>query len=53
MGKAVGLSPVIVILAVLIGAKLMGILGVIIAIPVAAIISVLIQEWPELRKINN
>lgn len=53
MGKAVGLSPVIIILAVLIGAKLMGMLGVVIAIPLAAVISVLIQEWPELRKLNN
>lgn len=53
MGKAVGLSPVIVILAILAGAKLMGILGVMIAVPVAAAISVLVQEWPELKKIRD
>ena len=53
MGKAVGLSPVIIILAILCGAKLMGILGVIIAVPVAAAISVLIQEWPEIKKIRE
>lgn len=51
MGKAVGLSPVIVILAILAGAKLMGVLGVIIAVPVAAAISVLIGEWSNLKKI--
>lgn len=50
MGKAVGLSPVIIILALLIGAKLMGILGVLIAVPVAAAIAVLIGEAPEIKK---
>jgi len=53
LGKAVGLSPVIIILALLIGAKLMGILGVIIAVPVAAALSVLAQEWPEIRSLRN
>ncbi len=53
MGKAVGLSPVIIILALLVGAKLMGILGVLIAVPIAAAISVLIQEWPEIRKLRS
>lgn len=50
MGKAVGLSPVIIILALLVGAKLMGILGVIVAVPAAAAIAVLIAEWPEIKK---
>lgn len=53
LGKAVGLSPVIIILALLVGAKLMGILGMIIAVPVAATIAVLIQEWPEIRKLGE
>jgi len=53
MGKAVGLSPVIIILALLCGAKLMGILGVIIAVPIAAALAVLIQEWPDLKKIRE
>ena len=50
MGRAVGLSPVIIILVLLIGAKIMGILGMIIAVPVAAAIFVLIQDWAEVRK---
>lgn len=50
LGKAVGLSPVIIILSLLIGGKLMGILGVIIAVPVAAALSVIFQEWPEIKK---
>lgn len=52
LGKAVGLSPVIIILALLVGGKLMGLLGIIIAVPAAAALSVLFQEWPELKKIR-
>lgn len=47
MKKAVGLNPVIIISAMLIGAKLLGILGVILAVPVASAISVIIKEWPK------
>lgn len=50
MGKAVGLSPVVIIIALLIGAKLAGLMGAILAIPAAAGIAVLIQEWSRLRK---
>ncbi len=53
LGKAVGLSPVIIILALLAGAKLMGILGVIIAVPFAAALSVFIQEWAEIKNLRN
>ncbi|MFA6492588.1 MAG: AI-2E family transporter [Patescibacteria group bacterium] len=50
MGKAVGLSPVIIILALLSGAKIMGVLGMFIAVPVAAALSVVILEWSELKR---
>lgn len=53
IGKAVGLSPVIIILSLLAGAKIMGILGMLIAIPVAATLSVIVQEWPEIKKIRE
>lgn len=53
MGRAVGLSPVIIILSLLAGAKIAGILGVIVAVPIAAAISVLILEWPEIKKLRN
>lgn len=49
MQKAVGLSPVVIILAILTGAKLMGFVGVVIAVPVAASISVLIREWSTVK----
>lgn len=48
MGKAVGLSPVIIIIALMIGGVLGGIVGALLAIPVAAGVSVVIREWPNL-----
>jgi len=53
MQKAVGLSPVVVILALLIGGKLMGIVGALLAIPIAAIIAVLVQQWGTIQKALN
>lgn len=49
MEKTVGLSPVIVIIAILIGAKLFGLIGVMLSVPVAAAISVVIDEWPAIQ----
>jgi predicted PurR-regulated permease PerM len=45
MERQVGVSPVTVIVALLIGGNLMGIAGAILAVPSAAIIQVLITEW--------
>ncbi len=39
MRKAVGLNPVIVIIALLIGGKLFGVLGVLLAVPAAAVLA--------------
>lgn len=50
MQKAVGLSPVIILVALLIGAKLMGLIGAVLAVPVSASISVIIQEWPTIKR---
>lgn len=50
MQRSVGLSPVIVILALLIGGKLFGIAGTILSVPVAATIAVVIEEWPKIMK---
>lgn len=51
MSRAIGLSPVLVILALVTGGQLFGIFGAVIAVPAAAIISVIVQEWPRLRKL--
>jgi predicted PurR-regulated permease PerM len=51
MQRQVGISPVVVILALLIGGQLLGILGAILAVPTAAILQVVISElWSQERK---
>ena len=50
MGRALGLSPVVVILAILIGFKLLGLLGVILALPIAAGLIIVIQEYRQIKK---
>ena len=45
LGRAVDLRPLTVVIAILAGAKLMGFLGIILSIPVAAIIKVLIMQY--------
>ena len=47
MSKAVGLNPVLVILAFLVGAHVAGVLGAVIAIPAAAVLSVFIGDYIE------
>lgn len=44
MSRQVGISPVVVILALLIGGSLLGLVGAILAVPTAAILQVLLQE---------
>lgn len=49
MQKAVGLNPIVSILAILIGAQLAGIVGILIAIPLVTVISVFIEEMRSAR----
>jgi len=51
MQKSVGLSPVVVIIAILIGAKLFGFVGIILSVPIAAILSVVVTEWPNIHSV--
>ena len=44
MERSVGVSPVAVMIALLIGGSLMGIVGAILAVPTAALLSVIIEE---------
>lgn len=44
MQKAVGLNPVVSIIALLIGAKIGGVVGALLAIPVATVINVFVQD---------
>lgn len=45
MQKAVGLNPVVIIISLLIGAKLAGILGVLMAVPTVTMLSVFIKDF--------
>jgi len=49
MKKAVDLNPALIILVILIGAKIAGTAGAILAIPAAAVIAVLIDEYIQKR----
>jgi predicted PurR-regulated permease PerM len=49
-GRTVQLSPLVVLIAVLIGAEVAGILGALGAIPVAGAFQVILQEWLEHRR---
>lgn len=45
MQKAVGLNPIVVMVAILLGAKLAGVLGALLAIPVATAVMVGARDW--------
>ena len=45
MNKAVGLSPLIIIMAMLVGYQFLGILGIIISVPVATALSIFIKDY--------
>jgi predicted PurR-regulated permease PerM len=44
-GKALKVNPIVTILAVLMGAALLGILGALLAIPIAAAIQIVLEDW--------
>jgi predicted PurR-regulated permease PerM len=48
--RSVGLHPVIVIVALLIGAEIGGVLGIIISVPTAAVFQEVIQDWSSKRR---
>ncbi len=50
MKKVVGLNPIVVILAILIGGRLAGILGALMAVPVATAISVFVKDYSEMKE---
>lgn len=50
LGRSLGLNPVTVILALLIGAKLAGILGMVIAVPVATILVEILDDFVQRKE---
>jgi predicted PurR-regulated permease PerM len=51
-GKMLQVNPIVTILAVLVGASLLGILGALIAIPTAAAIQIVLSDWWSSRREN-
>lgn len=52
-GKTVQVSPLVVLIAILVGAELAGIFGALVAIPAAASIQILVRDYFERRPTNS
>lgn len=52
-GNALNLRPVVILCAIVIGMYMFGLLGAIIAIPIAGCIRVLIEEYPNIKAIRG
>ena len=50
MKRAIGLSPLVVVVALLIGAKLGGISGIILSVPLTAVLAELVDDWDKKRR---
>lgn len=48
--RTVSIHPLIVIVAILIGASLLGVLGALLAIPIAATVQIVVKEWWQWRR---
>lgn len=47
MQRAVGLNPIVIILAITIGANLLGVLGALLSIPFVSMLIIIIKNWKE------
>jgi len=50
MGRTIGANPVVILVAVLVGFKLAGILGMLLAVPVVSAIQVFLDDYIDLRE---
>lgn len=50
MRQAVGLSPLIVVLAILIGAKIGGFFGILLAVPITTVLAELLSDWDKKKR---
>lgn len=53
MQKTIGVSPLVILVAILVGFKLSGILGILLSIPIVATVNVVINEWDYLKELGN
>src|SRR5918994_1382175 len=52
-GRTVQLSPLVVLIAILIGSEVAGVLGALAAIPVAGTLQILLRDWLEHRRMRR
>jgi predicted PurR-regulated permease PerM len=45
MNKAVGLSPIIIILSMMLGYQYMNVLGLVLAIPIATVVAIFVHDY--------
>ncbi len=50
MRKTVGLSPLVIIIALLVGGKIGGIFGILLAVPVTSIVAEFINDWDKKKR---
>lgn len=50
MQKAVGLNPLIIIVALLVGAKIAGVIGLLLAVPAVLILEAIVKQWYEFKE---
>jgi predicted PurR-regulated permease PerM len=51
--RTVALHPLVVIVAILVGASLLGIIGALVAIPIAGAIQIILKDWWRLRQAGS
>jgi predicted PurR-regulated permease PerM len=53
MEKTIGVSPLVILVAILTGYKLAGIFGILLAVPIVAAINVVVEEWDVLKSLKG
>ena len=51
--RTVDLHPLVVIVAILVGASLLGVLGALVAIPIAAAVQIILRDWWANRRVTS
>ncbi len=52
MEKTIGVSPLVILVGILVGYKLAGIFGILLSVPIVAVINVVVEEWGAIKKIS-
>jgi predicted PurR-regulated permease PerM len=52
LAKAVGIHPIVIIIALLAGARLMGVLGIAMAVPICIIVDAIVHDWRQAKPVR-